>query len=94
MTVAIRLDGEACEPGSFAVESLSNPPYKWVVLWQTEDLSWCACPWFTRTGGCRHSLATAETVGEERRARYRAAPPEVRAAQVARLKELEEIFRR
>jgi len=89
MAVAVRVDGEPCRAGTFAVPSATFPGEVYHVVWQTEGLAFCGCPGHQHRGACKHVAAVALAIEVEAR---QAATPETRAEAAARLAHIAEVF--
>lgn len=71
LAVAARTAGKPTGPGSFAVQSATDPERSWVVEWQSPRTKWCGCSAFARSreNTCRHVQAVFGAIEREWAAR-------------------------
>jgi hypothetical protein len=86
--VAVRLDGEPCSAGWWAVPSASNPGASWHVRHEGPGCCWCGCPGFAHRQTCRHvqAVALAAEVEQQQHATER------RLVAAGKLEEIAEMF--
>lgn len=70
---AVRVAGKITGPGTFTVQSATDPSQSWTVEWQSARTHWCGCPAFARSreNTCRHVQAVFDAIAlewEQRRA--------------------------
>lgn len=69
LSPAVRVAGTPTGPGTFQVQSATDPTQSWTVEWQSPRTHWCGCPAFARSNRCRHSQAVFDQIALEWHAR-------------------------
>lgn len=67
LSPAVRIAGKPTGPGTFTVQSATDPSQSWAVEWQSPRTHWCGCPSFakSRENKCRHVAAVFAAIEQE-----------------------------